>query len=236
MAKRKIIIRTRRVSYRGLDGNFTQIANTMFKYIPNGNDFKVYCYLCYRFNRDLDYAFPSLRTISKETCLNVKTVQKSIKWLEGQGLIKRYKKEGKNNNYSIQYIEEKLEKTNLSTDEIIESFKNDEGWQIQIMEIDEPKKEHKRKIDYAYKKWREKVLRRDSYICQLCGKTEDEAILNVHHIKRYSENEELRTEVDNGITLCCDCHRKIFDKEKEFEDYFKGIIKIKKILDNNIKI
>ena len=27
MAKRKIIIRTRRVSYRGLDGNFTQIAN-----------------------------------------------------------------------------------------------------------------------------------------------------------------------------------------------------------------
>lgn len=140
MAKRKIIIRTRRVSYRGLDGNFTQIANTMFKYIPNGNDFKVYCYLCYRFNRDLDYAFPSLRTISKETCLNVKTVQKSIKWLEGQGLIKRYKKEGSewmNNCYFIKYIVEELEEVDLYTDEIIEEFEDDENWQVQIIEVED---------------------------------------------------------------------------------------------------
>lgn len=140
MAKRKIIIRTRRVSYRGLDGNFTQIANTMFKYIPNGNDFKVYCYLCYRFNRDLDYAFPSLRTISKETCLNVKTVQKSIKWLEEQGLIKRYKKEGSewmNNCYFIKYIVEELEEVDLDTDEIIEEFEDDENWQVQIIEVED---------------------------------------------------------------------------------------------------
>lgn len=140
MAKRKIIIRTRRVSYRGLDGNFTQIANTMFKYIPNGNDFKVYCYLCYRFNRDLDYAFPSLRTISKETCLNVKTVQKSIKWLEEQGLIKRYKKEGSewmNNCYFIKYIVEELEEVDLDTDEIIEEFEDDESWQVQIIEVED---------------------------------------------------------------------------------------------------
>ena len=140
MAKRKIIIRTRRVSYRGLDGNFTQIANTMFKYIPNGNDFKVYCYLCYRFNRDLDYAFPSLRTISKETCLNVKTVQKSIKWLEEQGLIKRYKKEGSewmNNCYFIKYIVEELEEVDLDTDEIIEEFEDDEKWQVQIVEVED---------------------------------------------------------------------------------------------------
>ena len=140
MAKRKIIIRTRRVSYRGLDGNFTQIANTMFKYIPNGNDFKVYCYLCYRFNRDLDYAFPSLRTISKETCLNVKTVQKSIKWLEEQGLIKRYKKEGSewmNNCYFIKYTVEELEEVDLDTDEIIEEFEDDESWQVQIIEVED---------------------------------------------------------------------------------------------------
>lgn len=140
MAKRKIIIRTRRVSYRGLDGNFTQIANTMFKYIPNGNDFKVYCYLCYRFNRDLDYAFPSLRTISKETCLNIKTVQKSIKWLEEQGLIKRYKKEGSewmNNCYFIKYIVEELEEVDLDTDEIIEEFEDDENWQVQIIEVED---------------------------------------------------------------------------------------------------
>ena len=59
MAKKEIKIKIKRMSYKALDGNFTQIANTMFKYIPNGNNFKIYCYLCYRFNRDFDYSFPS---------------------------------------------------------------------------------------------------------------------------------------------------------------------------------
>ena len=26
---------------------------------------------------------------------------------------------------------------------------------------------------------------------------------------KYSKNKELRCEVSNGITLCCDCHKKI---------------------------
>ena len=59
----------------------------------------------------------------------------------------------------------------------------------------------------------------------MCGKSEDETILNVHHIIRYADNEELRTDVDNGITLCYKCHKKIFGKEKEFEEYFKQLIK-----------
>ena len=58
----------------------------------------------------------------------------------------------------------------------------------------------------------------------MCGKSEDEAILNVHHIIRYADNEELRTDVNNGITLCYECHKKIFGKEKEFEEYFKQLI------------
>ena len=77
-----------------LDGNFTQIANTMFRYIPNGNDFKVYCYLCFRYNRQYQYAFPSLNTIANETCLSLSTVKRSIKWLESKRFIVRYKRQG----------------------------------------------------------------------------------------------------------------------------------------------
>ena len=61
-------------------------------------------------------------------------------------------------------------------------------------------------------------------MCRLCGKTNDETILNVHHIERYADNKELRTDINNGITLCYDCHKKIYGKEKEFEKYFKKLI------------
>lgn len=52
MSKKKEIRRKiKRVSYRGLNNNFTQVANTMVTYIKDPYDFKVYFYLCYRFNR-----------------------------------------------------------------------------------------------------------------------------------------------------------------------------------------
>ena len=119
----------------------------MFRYIPNGNDFKVYCYLCYRFNRDMDYAFPSLKTISKDTCLSLRTVQKSIKWLEEQRFIKKYKKEGcewLNNCYFIKYIvEELVEVDEIDEEVIIEEweevdFDDDEEWEVvEIITVDE---------------------------------------------------------------------------------------------------
>ena len=147
MAKKELKRKIKRISYRALDGNFTQIANTMFRYIPNGNDFKVYCYLCYRFNRDMDYAFPSLKTISKDTCLSLRTVQKSIKWLEEQRFIKKYKKEGcewLNNCYFIKYIvEELVEVDEIDEEVIIEEweevdFDDDEEWEVvEIITVDE---------------------------------------------------------------------------------------------------
>lgn len=130
--KKEIKRKIKRISYRALDGNFTQIANTMFRYIPNGNDFKVYCYLCYRFNRDLDYSFPSIKTITKDTGLSKSTVIKSIKWLEEQRLIKKYKKQGcewMNNCYFVKYIVEELEEVETDEEIKIEEWEDDNEWE-----------------------------------------------------------------------------------------------------------
>ena len=56
-----------------------------------------------------------------------------------------------------------------------------------------------------------RVFERDNFKCQVCGKVGGE--LNAHHIKEFSEYPELRFEVDNGITLCVNCHKKIHGKK-----------------------
>lgn len=54
-----------------------------------------------------------------------------------------------------------------------------------------------------YKKWRRQVFERDSFTCTKCGKVGHK--LNAHHIVTF-KNEETRFNLDNGITLCKDCH------------------------------
>lgn len=55
-----------------------------------------------------------------------------------------------------------------------------------------------------YKNWRTLVYERDNYTCQCCDKAGGR--LNAHHVYPFANYEELRFCVDNGITLCEDCH------------------------------
>lgn len=56
---------------------------------------------------------------------------------------------------------------------------------------------------YEYTVFRRNVLNRDKHKCQMCGAG---VLLAVHHIKSFSANESLRTDIENGITLCKLCH------------------------------
>ena len=76
---------------------------------------------------------------------------------------------------------------------------------------------------FRYRQWRSDVFTRDSFTCQECGRT---VYLEAHHIDRFIdiiERNKIKTlkqaleceelwNINNGITLCKDCH---FKKKKK---------------------
>lgn len=88
---------------------------------------------------------------------------------------------------------------------------------------DEERNQHRSCI--GYDEWRRKVFSRDNYTCQCCGDNKGHN-LRAHHKKNYSENKELRTDINNGITLCDICHKLFHDtygyrnnNEKQLQDF-----------------
>ena len=73
---------------------------------------------------------------------------------------------------------------------------------------------------FKYRQWRSDIFTRDNFTCQWCGKRG--GILEVHHIKSFSsivkenriktladaESCEELWNINNGITLCHECHSK----------------------------
>ena len=62
-----------------------------------------------------------------------------------------------------------------------------------------------------YRQWRMKVFLRDNFTCQFCNARNHIGlgkgiILEAHHIKSFAKFPELRFVVENGVTLCKDCH------------------------------
>jgi len=53
-----------------------------------------------------------------------------------------------------------------------------------------------------YHHWREAVIKRDGK-CVICGETKH---LNAHHIDHATYFPEKRFDIDNGVTLCHNCH------------------------------
>jgi len=80
-------------------------------------------------------------------------------------------------------------------------------------------------------KWRISVYQNDNYTCRICG--EIGGNLNAHHILPYAKFPDDRFNVDNGMTLCVECHKKLhkheeirmlvdFDEWKRIHEAIKG--------------
>jgi len=65
--------------------------------------------------------------------------------------------------------------------------------------------------DSKYRQWRTAVFERDHYTCCFCGIKGTK--LNAHHIKCWACFPEFRFSINNGITLCEQCHKGLHRKE-----------------------
>ena len=68
-----------------------------------------------------------------------------------------------------------------------------------------------------YRLFRENVFERDNYTCVLCGNQGGK--LSVDHIKSYRNYPKLRIDINNGRTLCWECHKTTpnFGRKKDYE-------------------
>ena len=130
MDKEKKIIKVALKPYKELNTKFTQVSNFMRQYITDAYTFKVYFYLCERWNSVNNYAFPSIRNISKECSMSTQKVQTCIKWLIEAKLIVKKSKEGYDGKtYNIYYI------NYIDIDDVMEEIIANDGTKYIEIEI-----------------------------------------------------------------------------------------------------
>jgi HNH endonuclease/NUMOD3 motif len=68
-----------------------------------------------------------------------------------------------------------------------------------------PEERERIRATSEYWEWRKAVYERDNYTCQCCGDNRGGNLV-AHHLYSYSDYPTLRTDLENGVTLCKDCH------------------------------
>ena len=86
----------------------------------------------------------------------------------------------------------------------VNSGENHWNWQGGITSENE-----KLRKSVEYKDWQQSVYKKDHYQCQICGSKKE---INAHHLSGWKEYPDKRFDIDNGITLCKDCHIKVHQK------------------------
>ncbi len=72
--------------------------------------------------------------------------------------------------------------------------------------------DRRRTTRIEYKEWRINVFKRDNYTCQYC--LTRGGFINAHHIKPWAKFPNLRFDINNGLTLCKDCHLEVHRKKR----------------------
>lgn len=91
---------------------------------------------------------------------------------------------------------------------------------------------HKFRSSGEYAEWRKSVFERDGYIC--CECEQPKKVLNAHHILPYRDwrDPQFSLNINNGITLCEDCHYGVKGREYEFFNRYFDIANGISKLDN----
>jgi hypothetical protein len=99
---------------------------------------------------------------------------------------------------------EKARETQSTMENRIKSSCSQRGIAFEDFEGFATTEQHMARNNTYYKEWVRNVFQRDNYTCQCCGKRGGN--LNAHHLYNFAEYEDLRYDVENGITFCEECH------------------------------
>jgi len=156
--------------------------------LPKGSHIKVLC-KCDVCKKEKLIIFKSLTNIFKYLCHSC-----SHKKLIGDKRLKFWE----NKNFSLSH-KNKLCSNNWNAKH---TGKNSPLWNFKLSDKERGKQHQISGIN----QWKRKVKERDNHTCQKCGSKE---FLQVHHINNFKDFEEQRTDINNGITLCQECHKAI---------------------------
>jgi 5-methylcytosine-specific restriction endonuclease McrA len=71
-----------------------------------------------------------------------------------------------------------------------------------------------------YKIWRDAVYKRDCFTCRICGNKCSSKNIVAHHLLSFSDYIHLRFAIDNGMTLCRNCHLRLHNQLNNGEAMF----------------
>ncbi len=144
-----------------------------------------------------------------------------LKIREGTFVLQKWDRGGDNNPAKRPEVREKIRQSKLGS--------NNPMWNPNLTDEE---RERSRSYD-KYVKWRLSVFIRDNFTCQCCGaKTRKgkRIKLAAHHLFSHCDNKELRLNLDNGVTLCWNCHgefHRIYGKKgnntpEQFTEFMKS--------------
>ena len=71
------------------------------------------------------------------------------------------------------------------------------------------------RMSEEYNQWRNAVYQRDYWTCQICGKKCQKNNIVAHHHFSFTDYPQLRFAINNGTTLCRNCHYSLHQKLKK---------------------
>lgn len=92
-------------------------------------------------------------------------------------------------------------------------------------------KDEKDKKILDYYRWRVHVIKKDSYMCQVCGihcEILRCGILRAHYLNLYTKDTDLRDEVNNSVCLCERCYND-FHHQYGYNNTKEQFLKFKEI-------